>query len=214
VATTVEVTGEVATAMMIDDVITTVNSSAIPTPTQELIRASRDKEIILNMASVIHTVTLEPILGSSQGLKEAIRSRVMVEEMSIKVVTLSRATAAALTMTDLSARNTLALLDMTSDLSNRDLKVNTKEVTPAPQVMTTDLSNNCTNSTSKEHSKLETTLLIPSVLATWTTALESLISAGTATPRMKSTPSSPRSCTSTASCSSSMTVSSSVVQPT
>jgi hypothetical protein len=239
----VEATGEAATAMMTDDVATTVNRSGILMGTQELTRASKDREAILNMAptpgttgvtttammrgeaatmedslSMIHMATLEPTLDSNQGHREAIRNRATVDEMNIRVVTRSKA-AVVLTTTDRLARSILDLLATMTDLSSRDMMTDhrvrdTKEATPALQATTTDLSSNLTSSTSKERVKWRTALSIPSVLATWTKALESLIFAGKATPRMRSTPSFPRSCTFTASCSSSTIVLSSAVRPT
>jgi hypothetical protein len=202
----VEATDEAAIAMMTDVVTTMVKLSVILTGTQELTPASQDQEVILNTTpslgttgvtitammrgeaatmedslSLTHMATPEPILDS-QGHKEVIRNRATVDEMSIKAITRSKATAVVLTTTGHLARSTPALL-----------------------ATTTDLSSNLTSSTSRERVKSRTAHSTPSVLATWTKALESLIFAGKATPRMRSTLLCPKSCTFTANCSSSTT---------
>lgn len=198
-----------AIATMTADVVTTVvetDAAAIVTTTdgvettvtQELTHVSNDQEATLNMSldttdatiatmieevatmedslSAIHMVTLELTLDSKD--KEVILNRVMVEETSTKTVTPSKATAVVLTTIDHLTRNIPALLATMIDRKAKD----TKEVTPAT---TTDLSSKHPSNTSKVHVKWETIPLIPSVLVTWTKAHESLIFAGTATPRMR-----------------------------
>ncbi|UZP42196.1 hypothetical protein NXS19_010012 [Fusarium pseudograminearum] len=154
---TVKATGEAAIVMMTDVVITTAKLSGILTGTHERTHASQDREVILSMTpslgttgaimtvmmrgeattmedslSLTRMVTLEPILDS-QGHREAIRNRATADEMSIKVVTQSKAMEVVLTTTDHLARNIPALLVMMADHKVRNTRGLLRLVEPRQQ---------------------------------------------------------------------------------